>query len=66
MRWDKGYTNRRLICRLESHDNLGIVLDNYDVQAYVLLSAPTPTQGHILYAGDKKMYPKAFTDLLPT
>ena len=66
LRWDKGYKNKRLICKLETHGNAGIVLDHYDVFAYVRANAPTPGEGHILYAGDKAMYPKAFRDLLPS
>ena len=66
MRWDTGFLNKRLVCRLPVYDNLQVVLDYYDIFAYVKLKPPLPQHGHIVVPEFKRRYPKAFQDVLPT
>ena len=64
VRWNTKNSRRRIICHVLSHGNLAVVLDAYDIYAYVINHNPTPAEGHILYQGDIAMFPKAFDNLL--
>ena len=66
MRWDTGFLNKRLVCRLPVYDNLQVVLDYYDIFAYVRLKPPLPQHGHIVVPEFRNRYPNAFRDVLPT
>ena len=64
--WVAARSKLKVYAYLITHGNKKIILDYYDLMAYVLLTAPTPMEGHILSSTDNDLYPAAWRDLFPS
>ena len=51
---------------MPTHGNKRLILDNYDLVAFVSLDQPCATTSHVLSEADKAKYPNAWRNLFPS